>query len=112
MRWPQDMFGGCLIFFLVYGSTEEDESGCRVTEVMPRFGSVYGSTPVVIDGSGFLVPEYSNPWDQLTVYFGVVECDLIASMSTSTRVVCMTRPAPNLDETDELRVSVTIRCFF
>ena len=37
-------------------------------EVMPKYGSIQGSTPVVIDGSGFLVPEDSNPWDQLTVY--------------------------------------------
>ncbi|KAI8520654.1 Fibrocystin-L [Branchiostoma belcheri] len=65
----------------------------KVTNVVPRSGSLLGGTRVIIAGEGFST-------DNTTVTFGDVSCDVTSA--TSTQIECITATSAKVHEVDNL----------
>ncbi|XP_063113704.1 fibrocystin-L isoform X1 [Cavia porcellus] len=85
----------------------------RVTEVMPKYGSVNGATRLTIKGEGFSqANQFNYGVDnadlgnsvQLVSSFRSITCDVEKDSSHSTQITCYTRPMP--EDSYAVRVSV------
>ncbi|KAM7317036.1 hypothetical protein ACRRTK_023338 [Alexandromys fortis] len=93
----------------VYGS----ETVPKVTEVIPKYGSINGATRLTIKGEGFSQANQFNYGAdstelgnhvQLVSSFQSITCDVEKDSSHSTQITCYTRAMP--EDTYTVRVSV------
>ncbi|XP_012578380.1 PREDICTED: fibrocystin-L [Condylura cristata] len=85
----------------------------KVTEVIPKYGSINGATRLTIKGEGFAqANEFNYGADdaelgnsvQLVSSFRSISCDVEKDSSHSTQIICYTRPMP--EDSYTVRVSV------
>ncbi|KAL1767893.1 fibrocystin-L isoform X2 [Sigmodon hispidus] len=94
---------------VLYGS----ETMPKVTEVLPKYGSINGATRLTIKGEGFSQAKQFNYGAdntefgnhvQLVSSFQSITCDVEKDSSHSTQITCYTRAMP--EDTYTVRVSV------
>uniref|UniRef100_A0A8C6RMA5 Fibrocystin-L n=1 Tax=Nannospalax galili TaxID=1026970 RepID=A0A8C6RMA5_NANGA len=85
----------------------------RVTEVLPKYGSINGATRLTVKGKGFSqVSQFNYGVDnaelgnrvQLVSSFRSITCDVEKDSSHSTQIICYTRAMP--EDSYTVRVSV------
>ncbi|CAO2602354.1 Pkhd1l1 [Lemmus lemmus] len=101
------------LFRCAASSKDGSETIPRVTEVIPKYGSINGATRLTIKGEGFSQANQFNYGAdntelgnhvQLVSSFQSITCDVEKDSSHSTQITCYTRAMP--EDTYTVRVSV------
>lgn len=87
--------------------------GAALTSSCCSAGSIAGGTHLVIHGTGFQMPTDANLWDAQQVLVGQTICDIVTHFTTSSRIVCLTRPlpSPTLLDDGEATMDVSVQMF-
>nr|XP_045000409.1 fibrocystin-L [Jaculus jaculus] len=112
--WLLGAWGLCgLLLCAAHRGTDRSKAIPKVTEVMPKYGSINGATRLTIRGEGFSqANQFNYGVDnaklgnsvQLVSSFQSIICDVEKDSSHSTQITCYTRPMP--EDSYTVRVSV------